>query len=179
MCVMMSTSCSFLTAKGMFFMTIAVGISSSSGSVAYCSWRSWDPPRLGGPPKPENALVADSCCGSSQPYNSRGQFLVSPIVELDTNLRERTSTSGPTFHPCCPTKSREMIVPKCAGVPGLRAMVLVSVAPIGHRRDHPVAVESHALVFLIIYIIRHGTISIELARWLPMECLRLVTMGTG
>ena len=58
-------------------------------------------------------------------------------------------------------------------------MILVPVATIWYRWDHSVAVESHALVFLVIYIIGHGTISVELARRLPVECLRLMTMSTG
>ena len=73
----------------------------------------------------------------------------------------------------------EMVVScKCARVPGLSARIVIAEATIRHRRNHPAAIVTHALIFLAIHVVRHGTVSIELTRRLPVEGLRLMTMGS-
>lgn len=73
----------------------------------------------------------------------------------------------------------EMVVScKCARIPGLSARIVIAEATIRHRRNHPAVVVTHALIFLTIHVVRHGTVRIELTGRLPVEGLRLMTMGS-
>ena len=67
---------------------------------------------------------------------------------------------------------------KCARIPGLSAGIVIAEATILHRRNHPAAVITHALILLPIHVIGHGTVSIELTGGLPVESLLLMAMGS-
>lgn len=169
---MRSTSCSFFTANGIFFITIAVGINSSSGSLLKLSARSCCPPRGDGP-IPPNAPVAESWCWSSQVC---GHQLVlarasngEKKVELTYCWQITSPSSWRCFHStsCCEIGK---VVVDCegTGIPCLsRWKVVAAICSCLNRRIHPVKpigiISQCVIIIRSIQVVLYHTICIKMS----------------